>query len=138
MKPQLKKALSEGGVNQAMKVCSVKAPQIAKNLSEQTQWQIKRVSLKARNKKTAQPERLKALVLNDFNQRQSRGESAKTIAKSEIINDDFRFMKAQGVAALCLTCHRTELASKTKKALTKIKRVIKSLEDSVIASAKCR
>mgnify|MGYP001571927785 CR=1 FL=1 len=67
MKPQLKKALSEGGVNQAMKVCSVKAPQIAKNLSEQTQWQIKRVSLKARNKKTAQPERLKALVLNKDN-----------------------------------------------------------------------
>jgi cytochrome c553 len=117
LKPQLKKALSEGGVSQAMKVCSVKAPQIAQNLSEQTQWQVKRVSLKARNNKTAKPDLWETSVLKAFDQRQAQGESAKTMAKAEVIDNEFRFMKAQGVAPLCLTCHGTELTSETKSAL---------------------
>ncbi len=100
-----------------MKVCSVKAPQIAKNLSEQTQWQVKKGSLKTRNNNTAKPDLWETSVLEDFSQRQSQGESAKTMTKAEMIKNEFRFMKAQGVAPLCLTCHGTELTSETKRAL---------------------
>ena len=117
LKPQLKKALNEGGVSQAMKVCSIKAPQIAKELSQKTQWQVKRVSLKTRNNKTAKADLWETSVLDQFNQRQRQGEKAKTIAKAEIVNSEFRFMKAQGVAPLCLTCHGTKLSDKTKSAL---------------------
>ncbi|MGL1958523.1 MAG: DUF3365 domain-containing protein [Colwellia sp.] len=117
LKPQLKKALTEGGVEQAMKVCSIKAPEIAKNLSTKTHWQVKRVSLKARNEKFATPDAWENKVLMQFDERQKQGETAKKMAKAEIVNNEFRFMKAQGVAPLCLTCHGTKLDEKTKKLL---------------------
>lgn len=117
LKPQLKKALAQGGVQQAIEVCSVKAPEIAKNLSMSSQWQVKRVSLKARNQHNASPDTWERSVLEEFNQRQQSGESAKAITKAEIVKNEFRFMKAQGTEPLCLACHGSELSAKTKAAL---------------------
>lgn len=117
LKPQLKKALTEGGVLKAIEVCSVKAPEIAQNLSLSTQWQVKRVSLKARNHPDAIPNAWEESVLETFNQRQESGESTKKMAKAEIVGDEFRFMKAQGTQPLCLTCHGTKLDDETKAAL---------------------
>lgn len=117
LKPQLKKALAQGGVQQAIEVCSVQAPEIAKNLSMSTQWQVKRVSLKARNNHNATPNAWERSTLEEFGQRQQQGESAKTIAKAVVIGDEFRFMKAQGTAPLCLTCHGSKLTAETKAAL---------------------
>jgi hypothetical protein len=117
LKPQLTQALAQGGVKHAMEVCSVKAPEIAQQLSLSSQWQVKRVSLKARNQYNASPNAWERSVLEEFNQRQQQGESAKKMAKAEIVNDEFRFMKAQGTAPLCLTCHGSELSAETKAAL---------------------
>lgn len=117
LKPLLKKALNEGGVKQAIEVCSVKAPEIAKNLSLTSNWQVKRVSLKTRNSQNATPDNWEKTTLEEFNQRRLQGESAKTIAKAEIVDNEFRFMKAQGVAPICLTCHGNELSAETKTAL---------------------
>jgi hypothetical protein len=117
LKPQLKKALTEGGVLKAIEVCSVKAPEIAQNLTQSTEWQVKRVSLKARNHPDAIPNTWERAVLESFNQRHKQGESAKKMAKAEIIGDEFRFMKAQGTEPLCLTCHGSKLTSETKAAL---------------------
>ncbi|MBL4638804.1 MAG: DUF3365 domain-containing protein [Proteobacteria bacterium] len=117
LKPQLKKALTEGGVKQAIEVCSVQAPEIAKNLSISTNWQVKRVSLKARNNHSATPNAWERSVLEEFNRRQLQGEKAKTISIAEVIKNEFRFMKAQGTAPLCLTCHGNELSVETKAAL---------------------
>ncbi len=117
LKPKLVKALNEGGVNHAVKVCSEEAPAIAELLSKKTNWQVNRVSLKARNNKTAKPDLWETAVLKEFDQRQAQGEKAKSMAKAEIIKNEFRFMKAQGTAPLCLTCHGTELTNETKSAL---------------------
>jgi len=117
LKPQLKKALAEGGVKQAIEVCSVKAPEIAKNLTLTTHWQVKRVSLKARNNKNAIPDAWEKMTLAEFDLRQQQGESAKKMAKAEIVGNEFRFMKAQGSAPLCLICHGTTLSQETKAAL---------------------
>jgi len=117
LKPQLKKALKEGGVEHAIKVCSEKAPQIANDLSGKTQWSVKRVSLKTRNTSTAQADIWETMVLKEFAKKQQQGKSAKTLAKAEIVENQFRFMKAQGVAPLCLTCHGTELSNEAKSAL---------------------
>jgi len=117
LKPQLKKALAEGGVQQAIKVCSLQAPAIAKNLSMSTQWQVKRVSLKARNHQNATPNAWEKSILEEFNQRQQQGEAAKKMAKAVLVEDEFRFMKAQGTAPLCLTCHGRELTAETNAAL---------------------
>lgn len=117
LKPQLKKALAEGGVKHAIEVCSVQAPNIAKELSLTTHWQVKRVSLKARNNLSATPDAWETSTLEEFEQRQQQGENAQTIAKAEIVNNEFRFMKAQGVEPLCLTCHGSELSEEAKAAL---------------------
>jgi hypothetical protein len=117
LKPLLRKALNEGGVKEAIEVCSVKAPGIASELSLSTKWQVKRVSLKSRNSHSAIPDTWGNKALNEFNQRQQQGEKAKTMAKAEIVNDEFRFMKAQGVEPLCLSCHGSELSSEAKDAL---------------------
>lgn len=119
LKPQLKKALTQGGVKEAIEVCSIKAPEIAKNLTLTTPWHVKRVSLKARNNNNAIPDAWEKSVLEEFDQRQLQGESAKKMAKAEVINGEFRFMKAQGTAPLCLTCHGSELSGDTKAALNK-------------------
>ncbi len=119
LKPLLKKSLTEGGVKQAIEICSIKAPEIAEKLSLSTYWQVKRVSLKARNNHSATPTAWEKASLEEFNQRQQQGESAKTIVKAEIINNEFRFMKAQGVTPLCLTCHGSELNDDTKAVLKK-------------------
>lgn len=117
LKPQLQQALKDGGVKQAIEVCAVKAPQIAKDLSLSSHWQVKRVSLKARNNHDATPDAWEKATLEAFNQRQQQGESTETLVKSEIINNEFRFMKAQGVAPLCLNCHGSELSNDAKAAL---------------------
>lgn len=120
LKPQLKKALKEGGVEHAIKVCSEKAPQIALDLSNKTQWSVKRVSLKARNNQTAQPDPWETMVLEEFNTKQQQGMPVKNMAKAAVVENEFRFMKAQGVAPLCLTCHGTKLSNETKSALESI------------------
>jgi len=117
LKPQLKKALSDGGVKKAVDVCSVIAPEIAKKLSLTTKWQVKRVSLKARNNHSATPDAWEKSTLEEFNQRQQQGEKAKTITKAEIVNNEFRFMKAQGTAPLCLTCHGSKLSNEASVVL---------------------
>ncbi len=105
LKPQLKKALQSGGPEKAIELCSTKAPEIARKLSIETGWKIKRVSLKSRNSKTAQPDEWERKILQRFNERQAKGETPKKIAYGEIIDGQFRFMKAQGVEPLCLKCH---------------------------------
>ena len=117
LKPELKKALTEGGPAHAISVCSDRAPAIAQQLREQTGWYIKRVSLKARNAKTAIPDAWEAAVLQQFDQRQAAGESAAKMAYAEVVDGSFRFMKAQGVEAVCLSCHAAEIKPEVEAAL---------------------
>jgi len=116
LKPQLKKAIQSGGLEQAVNICSVEAPKIARELSEQTDWNIKRVSLKPRNN-NAVPNDSEEKILQQFNQRQIQGESPSTITYSEITNNKFRFMKAQSVEAICLNCHGKSVAPNVKNVI---------------------
>ena len=117
LKPQLKKALKEGGPAHAINVCSTQAPEIAQDLSQSTGWSVKRVSLKARNTETATPDAWEKGVLEQFDQRQADGESAKKMAYAEVVDGQFRFMKAQGVEEVCLKCHAAKIDPETEKAL---------------------
>ena len=119
LKPQLKQALESGGPVNAIEVCSKKAPEIAQQLSSETGWSVKRVSLKPRNSKSAIPDAWEEKVLKEFDERQAKGESADTIAKGEIVDGRFRFMKAQGVEAVCLNCHAADIKPEVADALKK-------------------
>ncbi len=117
LKPHLKEALQTDGPIGAIAVCSVQAPNIAEELTRETGWQVKRVSLKPRNTKTARPDQWEQRVLKLFNERQATGEPPETIVYAEIVDGRFRFMKAQGVESICLTCHGQDLAPAVKEAL---------------------
>ena len=117
LKPELKKALTEGGPAHAISVCAERAPAIARQLRDDTGWYIKRVSLKARNAKTALPDSWEKQVLQDFDKRQAGGESAAKMAFAEVIEGRFRLMKAQGVEPVCLACHGAEVKAEVEAAL---------------------
>ena len=117
LKPELKKAIQSGGPAHAISVCADKAPSIAQGLSSETGWRVKRVSLKARNHKTAVPDAWEKKVLEQFDQRQAAGESAAKMTYAEVVDGSFRFMKAQGVEAICLSCHAAEIKPEVEAAL---------------------
>jgi hypothetical protein len=119
LKPKLKHAIQSGGLEHAINVCAIEAPKIANDLSNETGWSVKRVSLKPRNANTALPDTFERKVLEQFNKRQEEGEQASAISYSEIVDNKFRFMKAQGVEGLCLNCHGQSIQPDVKKALTK-------------------
>lgn len=114
MVPRLLEVLNEeidkGGHAQAISVCREKAPNMAKALSEQTGWQIRRVSLKNRNPK-AVPDEWEAAVLQEFERRLAAGENPASIDKGEVVSVDgqkmYRYMKALPTQELCLNCHGT-------------------------------
>lgn len=117
LKPHLKEALQTAGPVDAIEVCAFQAPKIAADLSRETGWSVKRVSLKPRNRQAAFPDAWEEGVLRLFNERLAKGESSETIAYAEIIDGRFRFMKTQGVDAPCLTCHGENLSPAVEKAL---------------------
>lgn len=114
MPPKLLEVLDaevkKSGHAEAMTVCREKAPQMAKNLSEQTGWAIRRVSLKNRNPK-AVPDSWEKTVLEDFERRTVAGEKPTGLEKGELVVEGdkkvYRYMKALPTQDLCLNCHGT-------------------------------
>lgn len=102
LKPLLKQSLEQGGPVTAVQVCASAAPLIAKQLSEESGWQIKRVSLQARNPQ-AKPDTWERQAMRDIL-------ADRTTAKAEILRtknteNDFRLLKPQYVESMCLQCH---------------------------------
>jgi hypothetical protein len=115
--PTLQSAMQNGGPLNAIDVCAVEAPKIAQQLSEESGWNVNRVSLKARNSSTATPDLWETQVLRMFDQRQQMGEAPATLNVSEIVNGNFRYMQAQATAPLCLTCHGSEVSADVLQAI---------------------
>ncbi len=101
LQDEIKKSGAEG----AIPVCKDMAPKMAGEISQQTGWKIKRVSLKARNDARAIPDPWEKAALEDFDKRAAAGESPAKLEKGEKIGNEYRFVKALPVQPLCLSCH---------------------------------
>lgn len=117
LKPQLKQAMEEGGPSQAIAVCADLAPGIADALSATSGWTVKRVSLNVRNASRAVPDEWEQVVLLEFDRRQRAGEEAASLHFGEVTGGQYRYMQAQGVEPLCLSCHGKGLADATELTL---------------------
>jgi hypothetical protein len=117
LKPQLKKAMQEGGPTLAIESCATRAPTIADALAAESGWTVRRVSLKTRNASRAEPDEWERAVLIKFDQRQTAGELPPTINFSETRGDYYRYMQAQGVEPVCLVCHGEQLSAPVKEIL---------------------
>lgn len=117
LKPQLQAAVKSGGFAHAINVCADIAPAIAAQISQDTGWTVKRVSLKARNP-NAVPDAYERGVLENFERRKAEGEAVAALNDGQWQDGRYRFMKAQGVEGLCLNCHGSNLAPPVVKALS--------------------
>lgn len=101
----LQEEIKKSGPEGAIPICKDMAPKMAGEISRQTGWKIKRVSLKARNDERAIPDPWEKAALEDFDKRAAAGESPAKLEKGEKIGNEYRFVKALPVQALCLSCH---------------------------------
>lgn len=104
----LKKQLEAGGAESAVVVCKQVAPALAEQYSKNG-MQVKRVSLKARNKTLGTPDAWENEVLQGFGQAQAEGKPAAgmevAVFTENVVGQRFRYMKAIPTQALCLQCH---------------------------------
>jgi hypothetical protein len=118
LKSELQAALQARGPIGALDVCHVRAPELAKQVSAETDFTVRRVSLKNRNPSMGVPNEWQREVLESFEQRRDKGENPKAIAYADTVGKEFRFMKAIPTEAICLTCHgddlQAELAAKLR------------------------
>lgn len=115
--PTLQNAMAAGGPTEAISVCSVRAPEIADELSSDAGWTVRRVSLKPRNASLAIPDDWEQQTLEDFDRRQQAGEAGPTINASAVVDGEYRYMQAQPTMPLCLTCHGQSIGPDVRAAL---------------------
>jgi hypothetical protein len=119
LQPTLQTAMQQGGPIGAIEVCAVEAPRIAADLSDESGWAVSRVSLRARNQRTAIPDGWEANMLAEFDQRQLAGEPVEQLNVAAVVDGEFRYMQAQAAGPLCLTCHGTEISSEVQSVLSR-------------------
>jgi hypothetical protein len=119
LKNELEAAMISGGPVNALEVCNVKAPVIAEEISWEQDVQVSRTSLKYRNPANA-PNEWQITVLEDFEAKKAVGADPATLVYSEIVNNEFRFMKAIPTAGLCLACHGTDISPEVTAELARL------------------
>jgi Protein of unknown function (DUF3365) len=106
----LQEEIARGGAEGAIAVCREQAPAMARAASEQSGWQVRRVSLRNRNPK-AVPDAWERAALEDFDRRAAAGEAPAKLERAETVETDGRamqrYMRALPTVDLCLNCHGT-------------------------------
>lgn len=108
LKAALVGAIQQGGLKNAVEVCQLQAPQIAKELSTDG-WQIRRTSLKSRNENN-QPDAWEAEMLVQLDTKYKEVGKNQPLTVSKIDEKTFRYMQAIPTGALCLGCHGQSVA----------------------------
>jgi hypothetical protein len=109
---ELVSAIKAGGPSNAIAVCQEKAPAIATSLSETSDWQIGRTSLKTRNASN-KPDAWEEGILEQFEARKAEGQPVKGMSYAEVVETDdqktYRYMMAIPTQEVCLTCHGSDI-----------------------------
>jgi hypothetical protein len=120
LQSELVGAIKSGGPINAVGVCQDKAPAIATSLSETSDWEIGRTSLKTRNANNA-PDAWEQQVLEQFESLKAAGNPVAEMAYAEVVEVDgqkvYRFMKAIPTQEVCLTCHGSEIDPELAQAI---------------------
>ena len=119
LKQELVKAMKAGGPLNAISTCNLKAPEITSQVNKDSNVKISRTSLKNRNPDNA-PNEWQRAVLMKFEQRKAAGEDVVKMGYSEVVGDEFRFMKAIPTAEICLKCHGSSIDPKFTALLDKL------------------
>lgn len=111
LKGELVKAMKEGGPTHAIPVCHLKSPKLAELASKASGWTVRRSSHKQRSRNNT-TDGFTRMAIDEFLAREAKGESAKTMIKTAIVeeggNQVFRLVKAIPTDKVCLSCHGGE------------------------------
>ena len=118
LKAELMKGMKQGGPPAAVEACSEKAPGIAQSLALEGGWQVRRTSLKTRNPDNA-PDAWEQAALERFDKSVAEGTLASELEFFEIVDGEFRYLKAIPTEGVCLTCHGDQIAAEIVAALDK-------------------
>ena len=123
LKTELQGGMKEGGPVNAIGLCNIEAPAIAARVSEQSEWDVGRTSLKLRNPANA-PDAWEKGVLDSFESRKAAGEDVKKMEATAVVDEDgkrvFRYMKAIPTAELCLLCHGAQVPADVEVKLSEL------------------
>ena len=101
-------AIQKSGPADAISVCKDEAPKMARAASEQTGWQVRRVSLGHRNP-MAVPDAWERRTLEAFDRSQAAGADASKLERWEVVTENGepvrRYMRALPTQQLCVQCH---------------------------------
>lgn len=112
LKRTLKHELQTNGFESAVNACNLQAPVIEQQNTGQG-WAVSRTALKVRNSDNA-PSAWEEKVLQTFESQVASGENPKTIEYAEVVDGEFRYMKAIPTGKVCLACHGASLQPELK------------------------
>ena len=102
--------LQRSGPAGAIEVCRDKAPEMARNASAQTGWDVRRASLRNRNPKGV-PDAWERAALERFDASVAAGASPATLETWEVVSEGgqrwYRYAKALPTQPMCVQCHGT-------------------------------
>ena len=122
LKGVLVSELQNEGVVSAIKVCSDTAQALTKNYAEENNLNIRRVSLKTRNKAN-NPDSYEQKVLKQFHELNSQDKLSKGTEVIELVGTNgtkqIRYMKPILTNGVCLNCHGSDeqISPKVKKVI---------------------
>ena len=116
LKQELQKSLKQSGPIAAIKVCTVKAPQIAAHISQTKGIRVGRTALRVRNPDNA-PDEWEKKQLENFISRLASGEPVGKLEAHVIKNEEFRYMKAIGTQGVCINCHGATLSKQVHETI---------------------
>lgn len=110
---KLKGEIAANGLEAAVGVCKIAAPQIAADLSVQTGSKVGRVGTRVRNAEAGTPDTWNAKALAAFAERMKQGEKPDAMEMSEVVADPsgktyLRYAKAIAIQPMCLACHGSD------------------------------
>ena len=122
LKTELTTAIKDGGPQNAISKCNLKAPEISLKLARDG-WSIGRTSLKIRNPNNA-PDDFETKILNEFEEKKSAGHDINKLSYYKLTEvgtqSEFRYIKAIPVGELCLQCHGEDLSEPVKLRLNEL------------------
>jgi hypothetical protein len=122
LQAELQSAIAAGGFENAIGVCSTRAPALAAAASRDG-WHVGRTSLKVRNPAN-NPDEFERRVLLDFEQKLADGRTIESLGYYQMNavgeRTEFRYMKAIETQDLCLGCHGAAIAPAVARRLDEI------------------
>ena len=114
LKQALQQSMKSGGPLKTIEVCHKRAPEIAHRLSQETGWDIRRISLKARNPNNM-PTVKERKVLQAFEQKKENGRKIKDLEWFDVTPTKITYMKAIPTHGVCTTCHGKSINPKLQQ-----------------------